>query len=176
MIFEPLPLGGAFRLRLEPNTDERGFFARSFCRGEFERAGLPTEFPQSNLSHNRRRHTLRGMHFQHAPHSEAKIVRCVRGAVFDVLVDLRPESPTLGRWAAEVLTPDNGLALYVPEGFAHGFQTLVDDSDLLYQMSAMFKPGLGQGVRWNDPALGIDWPSLDPVISDRDASYSDWKG
>ncbi len=136
---------------------------------------LPTDYPQLNISHNARRHTVRGMHFQLPPHAEVKIVRCVRGAMFDVLVDLRPESPTLGSWVGETLTPDNGLALFVPEGLAHGFQTLADDTDVLYQMGSAFVSGRSQGVRWDDPAFGVAWPSREPIISERDAAYPDWK-
>lgn len=174
MIFEPLELAGVWRVALDRHEDERGFFARTFCRDEFEAHGLAGEFEQSSLSRNARRGTLRGMHYQAEPNAETKFVRCVRGAVFDVVVDLRPGSPTRGRWVGEMLTAENGLALYVPAGFAHGFQTVEDDSDVLYQITPAFRPGFGAGVRWDDPAFGIRWPVSDPILSERDASYPDW--
>lgn len=175
MRFEPLALEGAFRIEIEPREDERGFFARTFCRREFEAHGLPTDWPQANLSRNTRKATLRGMHFQNAPYAEPKVVRCARGAIFDVLVDLRPDSATHGCWVGETLTADNALSLYVPVGFAHGFQTLTDETDVLYLMGAEYVPGHAEGVRWNDPAFGIDWPHSEPLLSERDATYADWR-
>ena len=174
MIFEPLSIEGAWRVRLTPSLDERGFFARTFCGDEFAAAGLPSLFEQSSLSRNTHRGTLRGMHFQPAPYAEAKFVRCVRGAVFDVLIDLREGSPTQGRWVGEYLDAENGTALYAAPGLAHGFQTLEDNSDVLYQITPAFRPGHGAGVRWNDPAFGVEWPIANPIISERDAGYSDW--
>ncbi len=174
MIFEPTALDGVWRVRLQPHADERGFFARTFCGDEFAAHGLPAVFEQSSLSHNARAGTLRGLHYQAPPHAEAKFVRCVRGAVFDVAGDLREGSPTRGRWVGETLSAENGVGLYVAPGMAHGFQTLTDDADVLYQITPAFRPGLGRGVRWNDPAFGIDWPIAEPFLSERDAAYPDW--
>jgi len=170
VIFRELPLAGAFVVEPERLTDERGFFARTYCRREFETRGLQAALVQCNVSFNARRGTVRGLHFQAAPHAEAKLVRCTRGAVFDVLVDLRPGSPTRGQWVAMRLTADEGRMLYAPEGVAHGFQTLVDDSELFYQMTAYHHPESARGVRWNDPSLGIDWPIPSAVVSTRDAA------
>lgn len=168
MIFRELPLAGAFVLEPERVEDERGFFARAFCREEFTAHGLDPTVTQCSLSFNRRRGTLRGMHYQAAPAEEAKLVRCVRGAIHDVIVDVRPASPTLGRHAAARLDADNRLALYVPQGFAHGFQTLEDDTELYYQMSADHSPEHARGFRHDDPELGIAWPLPVSVISERD--------
>jgi dTDP-4-dehydrorhamnose 3,5-epimerase len=170
--FTPTPLAGAYVVELERLEDERGFFARSFCQDEFRRHGLKHAIAQCNVSWNRRRGTLRGLHFQAAPHEEAKVVRCTRGAVWDVIVDLREGSPTRLRWHAQELNADNRLAFYVPEGFAHGFQTLADDSEVLYQMSESYHPGLARGLLWDDPKLGIRWPLPDPILSPRDRSYA----
>ena len=174
MIFTQTPLAGLWTVALQRHDDERGFFARTFCADEFAAHGLPPVFEQSSLSHNARAGTLRGMHFQAEPHAEAKFVRCVRGAVFDVAVDLRPGSPTRGQWVGEVLSAENGLGLYIAPGFAHGFQALEDGSDVLYQITPAFRPGHGAGVRWDDPAFGIAWPIARPILSDRDAAYPDW--
>jgi dTDP-4-dehydrorhamnose 3,5-epimerase len=170
--FLPTPLAGAYVVELERVEDERGFFARSFCQEEFRRQGLKPAIAQSNVSWNRKRGTLRGLHFQAVPHEEAKVVRCTRGAIWDVIVDLRQGSPTRLRWHAQELNADNRLAFYVPEGFAHGFQTLADDSEILYQMSEPYYPELARGVRWDDPRLGIKWPLPEPILSDRDRSYA----
>jgi dTDP-4-dehydrorhamnose 3,5-epimerase len=170
--FLPTPLAGAYAIELEHIEDERGFFARSFCQDEFRKHGLKPAIAQCNVSWNRKRGTLRGLHYQAAPHEEAKVVRCTRGAVWDVLVDLREGSPTRLRWHARELNADNRLAFYVPEGFAHGFQTLADDSEVLYQMSESYHPGLARGLRWDDPRLGIEWPLPDPILSARDRSYA----
>ncbi len=175
MIFERTIIDDVWRVRLEPHVDERGFFARSFCGDEFAAHGLPAVFEQSSLSHNSRARTLRGMHFQAAPHAEKKFVRCVSGAIVDVAVDLRPGSPTRGQWVSETLTAENGIGLYIGAGMAHGFQTLEDQSTVLYQITPAFKPGYGLGARWNDPAFGIEWPLADPILSERDASYPDWQ-
>ncbi len=172
MKFAPTPLAGAYVIELERIEDERGFFARSFCQEEFRKQGLKPAIAQCNVSWNSRRGTLRGLHFQAAPHAEAKIVRCTRGAIWDVIVDLREGSPTRRRWHALELNADNRLAFYVPEGFAHGFQTLADDSEVLYQMSEFYHPDLARGVRWDDPKLGIRWPIPDPILSPRDRSYA----
>lgn len=175
MIFEETPIAGLWRVLPEPHTDARGRFTRTFCTDEFAAHGLPAMFPQSSLSQNTRAGTLRGMHFQRDPHAEAKFVRCVRGAVFDVAVDLRPNSPTRGRWHGETLSAGNGIGLYIAPGLAHGFQTLEDESDVLYQITPAFQPGHGAGVRWDDPAFGIRWPLGDPFLSERDATYPDWR-
>jgi dTDP-4-dehydrorhamnose 3,5-epimerase len=170
--FAPTPLAGAFLIELERIEDERGFFARSFCREEFRKHGLDPAIAQCNVSWNRRRGSLRGLHYQAAPHEEVKVVRCTRGAIWDVIVDLRPTSPTQWRWHALELNADNRLAFYVPAGFAHGFQTLADDSEVLYQMSESYFPDRARGVRWDDPKLDIRWPLPDPVLSPRDRSYA----
>lgn len=174
MIFTPLPIAGVWRVELSPISDERGFFARTFCAAEFAARGLAATFEQSSLSRNMRAGTLRGMHYQAAPYAEAKFVRCVRGALLDVVVDIRDGSPTRGQWIAERLDADAGAGLYIAPGLAHGFQTLVDDTDMLYQITPAFRPGFGAGVRWNDPAFAIDWPLPNPILSDRDANYPDW--
>lgn len=174
MIFTQTPLSGVWKIALEPHADERGFFARTFCSDEFAAEGLPRIFEQSSLSRNTRRGTLRGMHYQGEPHGEAKFVRCTRGAIFDVVVDIREGSPTRGQWIGETLSAEEGNGLFIPAGFAHGFQTLADDTDVLYQITPTFRPGFGQGVRWNDPAFGIVWPLSDPILSDRDRTYADW--
>lgn len=169
--FTATPLAGAFVVDLEPREDERGSFARCYCDDEFAARGLETDWPQMNLSRNTRRGTLRGMHFQAAPHREAKVVRCVRGAVFDVLVDLRPGSPTRLRWYGVELSAANGRALYVPRDFAHGFLTLEDDSELLYLMSSRYVPGAERGFRWDDTEVGIRWPLPVSVIGAKDAAW-----
>jgi dTDP-4-dehydrorhamnose 3,5-epimerase len=173
MRFTETALAGVVVVEIEPHADDRGHFARTFCREEFARAGLPVDFPQCNLSFNARRGTLRGMHWQADPHPEGKLVRCTRGAIRDVLVDIRPESPTFRRWVAVELTEDNATAVFVPPGYAHGFQTLVDRSEVLYHMTEVYHPGLARGARWNDPAFGIDWLIADPILSPRDAAYPD---
>lgn len=161
-------LAGAFIVEPEPAIDERGFFARLFCRREFEERGLTAEFVQSSISFNRRRGTLRGLHFQVAPREEVKLVRCTAGAIFDVIVDLRPDSRTRRGWTAVELSAHNRLTLYVPRGFAHGFQTLTDDAEVLYQISELHSPEHARGIRWNDPALGIAWPLPISVVSKGD--------
>jgi dTDP-4-dehydrorhamnose 3,5-epimerase len=175
--FVPLELEGAYVIELEPYRDERGFFARTWCREEFAEHGLTPVVAQCSTSHNEHAGTLRGMHFQHPPHAEAKLVRCTRGAIFDVIVDLRPGSPTLARWAGVELTEERGNAIYVPEGFAHGFQTLTDDADVLYMISVSYAPDAASGVRWDDPAFGIEWPeAAERTISDRDRAWPDYHG
>ena len=171
MIFQPSPLAGAFVVELERREDERGFFARSFCQDEFAKHGLNPRLVQCNVSFNTRRGTLRGMHYQAKPHEEAKVVRCTQGAVFDVMVDLRPESATFKRWQGVELSAANRRALYIPEGFAHGFQTLTDDAELLYLMSEFYHPECARGVRWDDPAFRIEWPLKDPQMSERDRTF-----
>lgn len=162
MIFTETPLAGAYLLGQERRVDDRGFFARTFCTRELEAHGLAPHVAQANVSSNRARGTVRGMHFQKDPHGETKIVRVTRGSIFDVIVDLRPTSATRGRWFGVELTAAEGTALYVPVGFAHGFQTLEDDVEVLYLMGALYEPSAASGVRFDDPALGITWP-LPPV-------------
>lgn len=171
MKFVPTPLAGAFVVELEPIEDERGFFARSFCQNEFRARGLDPVVAQCNVSLNRSRGTLRGLHYQAPPHEEAKLVRCTRGAIWDVIVDLREGLPTRWKSFSTELTADNRRALYVPRGFAHGFQTLADDSEVLYQISEFYHPESSRGLRWDDPALGIRWPLPEPVVSARDRAY-----
>jgi dTDP-4-dehydrorhamnose 3,5-epimerase len=176
MIFTATELGGAWLVDLDPREDERGFFARAWDRVEFAERGLSAELAQCNVSFNHRRGTLRGMHFQHAPHAEVKLVRCTRGAIYDVIVDLRPDSPTWKRWLGIELTAENRRALYVPEGFAHGYQTLVDATETFYQVSAFYSPGAEGGVRWDDPAFGIEWPYADqPLMSEKDRAWPDYQ-
>lgn len=181
MRFSPTKLAQAVVVELEQHRDERGFFARSFCEREFEAQGLPTHFPQCNLSRNDRAGTLRGMHFNAPPHEEAKLVRCVRGAIYDVIIDLRPDSPTFADWLGVELTADDGRALFVPAGFAHGFLTLAHATDVFYHMGALFQPDVARGLRYDDPAFGIRWPRDVSVVSQRDATYPDfdpkaWRG
>lgn len=168
MKFTETSLRGAFVIELEPHVDARGFFARTFCSSEFQTHGLETEFVQCNLSLSHRRGTLRGLHFQWAPWTEAKLVRCIRGGMHDVIVDLRPGSSTFGQHEALELTAENRLALYVPKGFAHGFQTLFDDTEVFYQMSCQHVPEAAAGLRADDPALGIKWPLPLTLMSDKD--------
>ncbi|WP_394833816.1 dTDP-4-dehydrorhamnose 3,5-epimerase [Pendulispora rubella] len=173
MKFVPLSLHGAYLIELERLEDERGFFARTWCAREFEAHGLNPRLTQCNLSQNAKRGTLRGMHFQAAPHEEAKLVTCVSGAIHDVIVDLRAGSPTYRQWIAVELrgTGATWRGLYVPEGFAHGFQTLLDDSLVFYQMSEFFAPESARGIRYDDPGLGIEWPIPGPIVSVKDRSY-----
>ncbi|MGA2447878.1 MAG: dTDP-4-dehydrorhamnose 3,5-epimerase [Polyangiaceae bacterium] len=174
MKFQATPLQGAFVVELEPHADERGFFARTFCEREFAAHGLPTRFPQSNLSRNARARTLRGMHFQAEPYFEAKLVRAVSGAIYDVIVDLRRTSPTFLHWFGVELSGESARALFVPERFAHGFLTLQDHTDVFYQMGEFFRPEGARGLRWNDASLGIRWPGAPEVIAERDAHYDDF--
>ena len=177
MIFEETRLRGAFLVDLERRQDPRGFFARTWCANEFADHGLTTEVVQANVSFNPRQGTLRGMHFQRAPHAETKLVRCTRGAIHDVVIDLRPDSETYKEWLGVELTADNRRALFVPEGFAHGYQTLVPDSEVFYQVSEYYTPGAEGGVRWDDPAFGIEWPDPDNAfLSDKDRSWPDFSG
>jgi dTDP-4-dehydrorhamnose 3,5-epimerase len=170
--FEPTPLAGAMLIEIERVEDERGFFARSFCHEEFRRHGLDPTVVQCNVSWNRRRGTLRGLHYQAAPREESKVVRCSRGAIWDVIVDLREGSPTRFQWFGVELTAQTYRALYVPKGFAHGFQALADDTEVLYQMSESYQADLARGVRWDDPKLAVRWPLPDPILSDRDRGYA----
>lgn len=174
MHFERLPLPGAAVIALRPHSDARGFFARSFCSETFARAGLAMPVVQANISLSHRAGTLRGMHYQLPPHAEIKLVRCVRGAIFDVIVDLRPHSPTFLRWCGRRLDADNRLAMYVPEGFAHGFLTLCDDCEVHYQVSAAYAPAAERGLRHDDPRIAIDWPYPVREISDKDRGWPDF--
>lgn len=174
MKFTELELPGAHLVELEPHRDRRGFFARAWCRREFEEAGLETEVVQCNLSYNAERGTLRGMHYQVSPRGEVKIVRCFRGALHDVIIDLRPGSPTFTEHLGVDLTADNRRALYVPEGFAHGFQTLADDTEVFYQMSEFHSPEHARGYRFDDPAFGIEWPVEPPIVKAKDRAWPDF--
>jgi dTDP-4-dehydrorhamnose 3,5-epimerase len=174
MILRPTRIAGAFMMDVERHVDDRGSFARVWCARELEAAGFDSRLAQVSLSANTRRGTLRGMHYSVAPHAEAKIVRCVRGSIFDVLLDLRVRSPTRGTWISEGLSAQNGRALCIPEGVAHGFQTLEPDSDVLYEISEFYDASSARGVRWNDPRFDIEWPDRDPILSPRDAAYPDW--
>ena len=176
MTFESTRLAGAWLLRLDRHEDERGFFARLWSAPEFAARALASTVQQCSLSYNRRVGTIRGMHYQAAPREEIKIVRCVRGAIHDVLVDLRPDSPTFKQWIAGELTADNRLAFYIPEGVAHGFQTLSDDAEVLYLIAQEYEPALARGVRWNDPAFAIEWPLAPGVMSQRDRDFPDFAG
>ncbi|HEY5344213.1 MAG TPA: dTDP-4-dehydrorhamnose 3,5-epimerase [Solirubrobacteraceae bacterium] len=177
MRFVETPLPGAWAIELEEIEDDRGWFARTFDAEEFRARGLNPDVVQCNASFNHRRGTLRGMHYQAEPHGESKLVRCVRGAIFDVAVDLRPDSPTGRAWHGVELSAENRLAFYIPAGLAHGFQTLTDNSEVLYQMGDPYVPEAARGVRWDDPAFGIEWPEPDGerIISERDAGYPDFK-
>jgi len=174
MIFEELALKGAYLIKPEPHYDERGFFARSFCKQEFQSHGLVDEYVQCNISHNNKKGTLRGMHFQLPPYEETKLVRCSRGAIYDVIVDVRQQSPTYKQWLAFELTQDNGFFLYIPEGFAHGFLTLNDNSEIIYQMSKSYVASSAFGFRWNDPVFKIKLPNSPEIISKKDMQYSDF--
>ncbi len=174
MIFRPTDLPGAVIIEPEKREDERGFFARTWCQREFTEHGLNPRVVQCSVSFNLRKGTLRGMHYQAAPFPEAKLIRCTRGAIYDVIIDLRPESPTFKRWVAVELAADNHRMLYIPEGFAHGFQTLEDQTEVFYQMSEFYAPESARGVRWDDPAFHIAWPPGERIISERDRSYPDF--
>ena len=171
MKFQESPLAGAYTIELDRLEDERGFFARSYSAEEFAARGLPAAMPQSSVSFNARRGTLRGLHYQAEPHAEDKLVRCTAGAVYDVIVDLRPDSPTARRWFGVELSAANHRSLFVPKGMAHGFMTLRDDTEVLYMISVPYAPGFERGLRWNDPAIGISWPTAPSVVSARDAAY-----
>lgn len=177
MIFTETELAGAFVVDLERREDDRGFFARAWCANEFTDHGLNPRLVQANLSFNDRKGTLRGMHFQREPAAEAKLIRCTRGSIFDAIVDLRPGSRTFKRWIGVELTAENRRALYVPEGFAHGYQTLEPDTETYYLVSEYYTPEAEGGVRWNDPAFGIEWPDpANPLLSEKDASWPDFTG
>ena len=168
MKFYQTSLSGLWLIDLELRQDERGFLARTYCENEFAEHGLNTHWPQCNLTLTKKRGMIRGMHFQADPKPEIKLIRCSAGAIFDVLVDVRPDSPTYGRWEAFELTAENHRTLYDPGGFAHGFQCLTDNCETFYQMSEFYFPDLARGLRWNDPQVGIKWPLPDPILSERD--------
>lgn len=170
MKFQETRLSGAFLIDVERHEDERGFFARTWCQEEMESHGLNTSFVQCNISFNHRKGTLRGMHYQAPPSEEAKLVRCTQGVIYDVIVDLRSGSPTYLEWEAFELSAENRYQLFIPEGLAHGFQTLEDDSEVFYQMSEFYAPELARGLRWNDPAISIEWPLTPSCISEKDSA------
>jgi dTDP-4-dehydrorhamnose 3,5-epimerase len=174
MIFTETPIVGAFLLDAEPSTDERGSFARTFCEREFRERGLVTAVAQCSVSRNVRRGILRGLHYQAEPHGETKLVRCTAGAIYDVIVDLRRDSPTFGRWFAVELSRQTARALYIPVSVAHGFQSLTDGAEVSYQISAPYHPECARGIRWDDPGLGVEWPIVPPFVSERDAGFPDF--
>jgi dTDP-4-dehydrorhamnose 3,5-epimerase len=174
MIFTETRLRGAFIIQPELLEDERGFFARAFCRHEFADHGLQSSFVQCNVSFNYKNGTLRGMHYQAAPHQEAKLVRCTAGSIYDVTIDLRPDSATFTQWVAVELSAENRKMLYIPEDFAHGFLTLADNTEIFYQMSQFYEPQAARGLRWNDRAFGIQWPAPITTISSKDQNYPDF--
>jgi dTDP-4-dehydrorhamnose 3,5-epimerase len=174
MKFTETKLKGAFVVEIEKLTDDRGFFARSWCQKEFEAHGLISRVVQSNVSFNRKKGTLRGMHYQIAPFQESKLIRCTRGAIYDVIIDLRPDSFTYKQWIGVELTANNFTLFFVPEDFAHGFITLMDDTEITYQVSQFYTPGSEKGIRFNDPAFNIQWPLDVSVISDKDCGWPDF--
>ena len=174
MIFTETRLKGSFLVDLEKLEDSRGFFARTWCQRECEKFGINFTPVQCNISYNKTKGTLRGMHFQSTPHEEAKLVSCIKGGIFDVIIDLRSGSPTFLQHITAVLTAENYRMLYIPKGFAHGFQTLQNDTEVFYQMSEFYTSEYSQGVRWNDPAFGIKWPDDVRLVSDRDQRYQDF--
>ncbi len=171
MLFNKTPLDGAYTIDLEKRGDDRGFFARLFCEKEFAAAGLETRFVQINNSTSAKRGTLRGMHFQLPPASEVKVVRCIKGALYDVIVDLRPDSPTFKRWFGAELSAENRRMMYVPRGFAHGFITLADETEAFYLVSAFYAPDCERGLRFDDPAIGIEWPLPPTEMSEKDKNW-----
>ncbi len=174
MQFIELEIPGAWLIEMEPHCDDRGFFARIWCQEEFRQHGLSTALAQCSISFNRKRGTVRGMHYQDAPHEEAKLVRCTQGVIYDVILDLRLDSTTRGSWRAVELSAQNHRMVYIPQGCAHGFQTLTDATEVMYQISTAYHPESARGVRWNDPAFGIRWPIDEIVISDRDRQFPLW--
>lgn len=174
MNFHETPLKGAFLIGPEKIEDNRGFFARTWCQREFASHDISFKPVQCNVSYNKKKGILRGMHYQTEPHQEAKLIWCIKGAIHDVIIDLRPKSPTIAQHTSVVLTAENRRMLYIPEGFAHGFQTLENESEIFYQMSEFYAPEYAKGVRWNDPAFGIRWPEDERLISERDQNYPDY--
>jgi dTDP-4-dehydrorhamnose 3,5-epimerase len=174
LLFSETKLSGVFIIEPEPQRDERGYFARTWCEREFQEHGLDSRVAQCNVSYSAKKGTLRGMHYQIAPRGEAKLVRCVRGAIYDVVIDLRPLSSTFRQWIGVELSDVNHLMLFIPQMFAHGFQTMRDQTEVFYQMSEFYSPECGRGIRWNDPAFGIEWPDDHRIISHKDLSYPDF--
>ncbi|HKC64049.1 MAG TPA: dTDP-4-dehydrorhamnose 3,5-epimerase [Pyrinomonadaceae bacterium] len=174
MKFSQTTLPGAYLIEIEPHEDERGYFARTWCREEFLKYKLNATIAQCSISYNKRRGTLRGVHYQIKPYEEAKVVACTAGAIYDLIVDLRPESETFKRWFAVELSADKKNMLYVPEGVAHGFQTLEDDSEAFYQISEVYQPEYSRGIRFDDPAFGFQWPIAERIISERDRAFPDF--
>lgn len=175
MIFNSTELNDVYLIDINKLQDERGFFARAFCMKEFEKKGIKFPVAQANISFNAAQYTLRGMHYQREPHAEAKLVRCMKGSIYDVIIDLRPNSSTCGKWMGVELNEQNYRMLYVPEGFAHGFITLEDNTEIAYQVSEFHTPGAEQGIRWDDPNFGIQWPGEPKVISEKDRSWMDYR-
>ncbi|WP_170789912.1 dTDP-4-dehydrorhamnose 3,5-epimerase [Ruegeria lacuscaerulensis] len=173
MLFTPTPLEGAYLIELEKRGDDRGFFARMFCEDEFKAHGLVGKFMQINNSLTMSKGTVRGMHYQLPPHAEVKLMRCVKGAIFDVIVDLRDGSKTFGQWFGAELTAENRKMMYVPKGFAHGFMSLTDDTEIIYPVSAAYAPESERGLRWDDPAIGINWPMAAQEVSQKDQTWND---
>ncbi|MFH5833512.1 dTDP-4-dehydrorhamnose 3,5-epimerase [Halalkalibaculum sp. DA384] len=171
MLFKKTDLKDAYIIELERYADTRGFFARAFCEKEFANNGIKFPVVQANTSYSQKKHTLRGMHYQQEPHQEAKLIKCTKGAIFDAIIDMRPDSPTFKKWIGVELNQDNRRMLYVPEGFAHGFLTLKDDTEVYYPVSEFYAPGAEKGIRWNDPEFNIKWPAEPEVISRKDRSW-----
>lgn len=176
MLFTETKIKGAYILEAERIVDERGFFARTWAQDEFVAHGLNPDLAQCNASYNHHKGTVRGMHWQEPPHAETKLVRCTQGGIYDAIVDIRADSPTYRQWVGVELTAENRRALYIPEGCAHGFQTLEDATEVFYMITEYYAPAAARGMRWNDPAINLTWPLEITVISDRDAHYPDWRG
>ncbi len=174
MLFTETIIPGVFVIELEKREDARGYFARAWCQKEFAAQGLP-KFVQTNMSLCRQKGTIRGLHYQVAPHGEAKYMRCIAGAIFDVVVDIRPASPSYMKWFGIELTAANKKAIFVPEGLPHAYQALTDDAEVIYSASCFYTPGAERGLRWNDPAFSIEWPIREAIVSDKDAKWPDWK-
>jgi len=176
MKFTELDIAGAFVIEIEPHIDERGFFARTWCSDEFKKHGLNPSIQQCNISYSEQKNTLRGMHYQSPPHSETKVVSCTQGRVYDVILDIRENSPTYGQWSSIVLDANEHKSIYIPGGLAHGFQTLENKCEMRYQMSTEYQANFSKGIRWNDPFFSIQWPKADTrIISSRDTAYPDFK-
>ena len=174
MIFKETRIPAVYVIELEKREDERGYFARAWCEKEFAAHGIP-RFVQTNMSQCRHEGTIRGFHYQAAPHGEAKFIRCIRGAVFDVVADIRPGSPTFGHWFGIELTADNRKAVFVPEGLPHAYQALTDDAEVIYSSSRFYTPGAERGLRWNDPGLRVQWPIPQAIVSEKDAAWPDFE-
>jgi len=175
MIFNPAGLSGAYIIDMEPITDDRGFFARAWCRDTFEKRGLKTDFVQSNNSFSRSKGTLRGLHYQVSPYQEAKLVRCIKGAIYDVMIDVRPDSETYAQWFGIELNAENRRMIYMPEGIAHGFLTLQDETEILYNITQSYHPECERGIRYNDPSIKIKWPRKIEVVTEKDLQWPDFE-